>query len=146
MCDSGVQHSEACFASDMRQLNDGIEIEIPDDTNGGMRTVTIKAWVMLLSADFLGAASLLPFCETTGAHSLCRACDFNKAKKGAHAAFSFLWEEDSCRLGQKTLRDWPVLKARLEKLRANPEKVPCAPPAHPAHSAWLGSGLYVYIA
>jgi hypothetical protein len=122
-----MQHDEACFASDMRQLNDGITIVIPDDVNGGVRTVVIKAWVMLLSADYLGAASLLPFVECPRAHSLCRACDFNRAVPGAHAAFSFLWKEErSCRR-KLNLRDWPTLKALLEQLRANPSKVPCAP-------------------
>ena len=141
-----MQHDEACFASDMRQLNDGIRIEIPDDINGGVRTVTIKAWVMLLSADFLGAASLLPFCETTGAHVLCRACDFNKVKPGSHEAFSFLWKKDertSCRRGMKCLRDWPSLKENLETLRANPSQVPCARHQHPPRARVIGSGLSI---
>jgi hypothetical protein len=31
----GKQHDEPCFASDMRELDIGVEIKIPDDENGG---------------------------------------------------------------------------------------------------------------
>ena len=38
---TGKQHDEECFASDMRLLDHGVWIDIPDDANPG-RTVRVR--------------------------------------------------------------------------------------------------------
>ena len=76
---AGKQHPEPCFAKDMRELDVGVPITIPDDENGGVRTIVLKAWVVLLAGDYLGDQAMLPFVETCGAHVLCRGCDFNRS-------------------------------------------------------------------
>ena len=72
----GERISEPCFADDMRRLQEGVRVQIPN-ADGGTRPITLKAWVVGLSADFPAAGALLPFMESTSAHVWCRECDLN---------------------------------------------------------------------
>ena len=51
----GTQHDEPNFAHDMRMLDAGIWCEIPDDVRGGTRWVRLRAWVLVVGADYLAA-------------------------------------------------------------------------------------------
>jgi hypothetical protein len=86
----GVQHDEPNYARDLRRLDEGVWCEIPDDVNGGMKPVRIKAWDLMFAGDMLGCNSVLPFCETTGAYLFCRACDYDRSSADAGRPFSFL--------------------------------------------------------
>ena len=62
----GVQHDEPNFAADMRKLDEGVWVDIPDDISRGVRPVRLKAWVIVVGADYLAAQSILPFVESCG--------------------------------------------------------------------------------
>lgn len=63
---NGVQHDEPNLAADLRRLDEGVWIDMPDDC-GGVQQVRLRVWVIMLAADMLAANSLLPFVESTGA-------------------------------------------------------------------------------
>ena len=65
---NGVHHDEPNYAADMRELDVGHWIEIPDDVNGGMRHVRLRGWDIAISCDFLAKQSVLPFMESASAH------------------------------------------------------------------------------
>ena len=50
----------------MRKLDEGVWVDIPDDISGGVRPVRLKAWVIVVGADYLAAQSILPFVESCG--------------------------------------------------------------------------------
>ena len=117
----GVQHQEPNLAEDLRRLDAGVWIKIPDEC-GGMRDVRLRAWVLLVSADMLAAHSLLPFMESTGAHLYCRQCDCDSRSPDANRPHSFLrppapepGAAKSARCSGPSLRSWPMLKALLER-------------------------------
>ena len=88
---TGIQHNEPNYASDLRRLDvEGRWFDMPDDVNGGTRRMRLRVWDLLFSGDMLGCGSVLPFCETTGAHKLCRACDFDSSAPDAYRPISFL--------------------------------------------------------
>ena len=64
---NGIQHDEPNYAQDMRELNDGRWITIPDDA-GGTRPVRLVGWNMAMSSDFLAKMSTLPYMESASAH------------------------------------------------------------------------------
>ena len=66
--ETGVQYDEVNFAADMRRLAEGVVISIPDDINGSYKKVRLKAYIIVVSADFCAAQSLLPFVESTRAY------------------------------------------------------------------------------
>lgn len=70
----GKQIDEPCFAADLRRLQEGVELKLPSKDGGGTKAVTLKAYVVGLSADYPAAAALLPNMESTGAHVWCRQC------------------------------------------------------------------------
>lgn len=88
--DQGVQHDERCFAADMRELDRGVEMSIPDDRTGGVRTVLVFMWTVGPFADFLGLQSLRPYYESPSAHQFCGDCDFDTRHPMADRPFSFL--------------------------------------------------------
>ena len=100
----GTRHDEPNLAADLRRLDEGVLIQIPDDRTGGMRTVRLKAWVLVVCADYLAAQSMLPFFESCGAHMFCRGCDLDKSEPDAMRPFSFLRrpadEQDMCCAGE----------------------------------------------
>ena len=119
-----VQHQEPNLAEDLRRLDAGVWITIPDE-HGGMRRVRLRAWVLLVAADMLAANSLLPFMESTGAHLFCRQCDCDSRAAYANAAYSFVrppapepGAAKSARPSGPSLRSWPMLKALLERCRS----------------------------
>jgi hypothetical protein len=122
----GQQHDEPNFAADMRALDEGVWIEIPDDENGGMRRVRLRAWIMLVSADYPAAQSVLPFMESVSAHVYCRGCDVNQSTTAADRPFSFLKRSapGQCAGGKRGCpaswkeRDWPQLSKKLTELKA----------------------------
>lgn len=128
---NGVQRDEPNFADDMRKLNAGVWIEIPDDEFGGYKRVRLRAYIIVVAADYLAAQSVLPFVESTGAHLCCRHCTFDRTADDAYAPFSFLrkrateccvesGEAEPAAKRQRSspkLRQWPALQALLESLR-----------------------------
>jgi hypothetical protein len=120
---SGKKHDEPCFARDIYELYDGVRCEIPDDRNGGVRTIRIRWFFIVLCADMLGANAILPYMETPGANLCCSGCDWDKSQPDAHKPFSFLRGGKTGK-GRKRkrwqLRDWEAEKVELERLRAMP--------------------------
>ena len=115
----GTKHAEPNFAADMRELDKGVWIEIPDDVNGGTRSVRLCAWVVCNSADMLASNSLLPCMESTSAWQYCRHCDHDKREPYNGRAFSFLRQTSSEPGAAKgpTLLNWPSMQKALASLR-----------------------------
>ena len=87
----GEQHDEPNVARDLRALDCGRMITIPDDDNPGCtRTVRLRVWPIMFSADYLGAQSVLPFVESPMAHVFCRGCLYNSTSPMAGRPYSFL--------------------------------------------------------
>lgn len=60
----GVQHDEANNADDMRKLDRGRWIQIPDDSGEEpFLMVRLRVWDIVFSGDYLGAQSMLPMSE-----------------------------------------------------------------------------------
>jgi hypothetical protein len=114
------------FAADMRRLQDGIIVDIPK-ANGGTRKIRLQAWVVGLSADFPAAGALLPFMESTSAHSWCRECDMNTEAKNAKEPFIFSERQQQQKRGRGDcgrccsnpfhLRRTELLRAEITRLR-----------------------------
>ena len=86
----GKQHDEPNFAADMRQLHEGVWTEIPDDERPGFpKRVRLRAWIIIVAADYLAAQSLLPTSESASAHVFCRACLYNSTHAAAGRPFSW---------------------------------------------------------
>ena len=129
--ETGFQYPDECHAKDMRRLDKGIYTMLPDDELGGERMYRIRAWDMFASCDFLGGQSLLPYTEAVSSHVFCGACTFNRTDPGAYRPFSFLRQAPcECAGDNKrergsarfVLRDWPTLKALLQRLRGSSDK------------------------
>lgn len=97
-------------------------IEIPDDKNGGMRWIRLRAWIVLVCADFPAAQSLLPFVCSASAYIFCRGCDIDQSRSEAGRPFSFLKKSAANPAGIKRgccpawrERDWPELREKLSK-------------------------------
>ena len=86
----GVQREEPNFAADMRALDAGVSIQIPDDVHGGVKWVRLRAWIMLASCDFLAKKSILPFSEGSAANCFCGDCDYDTRSQAAKRPLSFL--------------------------------------------------------
>ena len=122
----GTMHDEANVAKDFRALDVGKWIQIPDDEQGGdLRWWRLRAWVIIFSADYLGAQSMLPFSESPSAHVLCRACDYDTRSAAAARPFSFLRKPSPHAPGGGPAgrasfaeRSWPELKDTLSRLRS----------------------------
>lgn len=126
---NGVQCDEPNFAADMRRLNEGVWIEIPDDELGGFKHVRLRAYIILVAADYLAAQSVLPFVESVAAHLCCRGCTFNRTASDAYAPFSFARRPEPCveceaepaakrqRSSPPQMRQWPALRALLDSLK-----------------------------
>ena len=116
----GVQHDEPNYAKDMRELDKGRWILIPDDDNGGaLKWIRLCVWEIMFSGDYLGAQSMLPFVESPSAYVMCRGCDYDVRSGMAGRPFSFLRGPSS--KGHSVVfkeRDWPTLKPVLDRLRA----------------------------
>ena len=158
--DSGKLYDEPNFASDMRDLDKGVWITVPDDEHGGFREVRLRSWVLVNSADYPAAASMLPFMESVSAHVFCRGCNFNSTAPMAGRPFSFMRAPDSLAPAAECqrweLRDWSRLRANLQRWRAAraelrrgqkraaaPEPSPGA--GTPAHAGTVASGARVRI-
>lgn len=118
----GHMHDEPNLAKDLRELDQGRWIQIPDDRPGGdLRWVRLRVWVIMFSADYLGAQSMLPFSESPAAYVPCRCCDYDTRSAAAGRPFSFLRKPspatgDVC--ASFAERDWGELHATLTRLRA----------------------------
>ena len=66
----GVEHDEPNYGRDMRELDVGRWITIPDDRDnlGNTRHVRLRGWNVAISCDYLGKQSVLPFMESSRAH------------------------------------------------------------------------------
>ena len=115
--EDGTRHlDEPNYAADMREADEGRWIDIPDDINGGTRTVRLRLWQLPVGADMLGSNSCTPFQESPSAHVLCRQCKLDRSKPGAYRAFSFHRQEtDGVYVPER--RTWPELRAILKKCR-----------------------------
>ena len=108
----GVRHDEDCYAKDMRELDEGVMIEIPDDENGGTMSVRLKCWELVAACDHLGAQSLTAHVETPGAHVFCRACDCDRSSAAYTAPFSFHRAPAPVSGSAKSARCQPALAER----------------------------------
>ena len=121
---NGVQHKEANFGADMRELGEGVWCQIPDDERGGVRWVRLRAWVTIVTADFLAKMSLLPGMEGSRAHKFCSDCDYDTRSASADQPFSFY---RSCSRSVATggnppkLNTWERMEATLKNIRAASE-------------------------
>lgn len=114
----GEQHDEPNVARDLRTLDRGREITIPDDDiPGGTRTVRLKLWPIIFAADYLGAQSVLPFVESPSAHLFCRGCLYDSTQPMAGRPYSFLRRGALATL-PFPLREWEKLETELKRLRA----------------------------
>lgn len=127
---NGKQHEDPCYASDMRELAQGVWVQIPDDVKGGLEWVRIKAYHMLTSCDYLAAQSLTPFVEGATAIFPCRKCDYSKRDPQAGRAFSF-WKrpcaDASTSKGPRVgfqMRSWPHIRALVKQCISNPAEAP----------------------
>ena len=100
-------------------------INIPDDERGGLKRVRLRAWIIVVGADYPAAQSLLPFMESPKAHRFCRGCDVDQSDDVANRPFSFLRRSVHQCAGVKrgrtpawVERDWEALCARLAQLKA----------------------------
>jgi hypothetical protein len=108
----GTQHDEPNFAADMRQLHEGVWMELTSAPEGIPRRIRLRAWVAVLATDFMEAGALLPFMESPSAHHPCRCCNFDQSSAEASVPFSFLSGASSPR-GWK-LRSWRQLQTALQ--------------------------------
>ena len=114
---TGEVHDEPNVARDLRLLDIGRKVRIPDDRKSdGFRDVWLKVWVLLFSGDYLGAQSMLPFIESPKAHLFCRGCNYDARSQMAGRPFSFL--RDYMDGPPFVEREWADLKANLDRLRA----------------------------
>ena len=102
-------------------------IDIPDDERGGMKRVRLRAWIIVVGADYPAAQSLLPFMESPRAHRFCRGCDVDQSDDVANRPFSFLRRSahQCAGAGRKRARTpvwveraWEALRARLAEMKA----------------------------
>jgi hypothetical protein len=120
----GVQHDEPNHGADMRELDSGRWIELPDDDNGGtLRWYRLRVWHVMFSGDYLGSQSVTPCVESPSAHVFCRACDYDSRSPMADRPFSFLRRPPAAADGKRPKpafaeRDCPTLKQELNRLRA----------------------------
>jgi hypothetical protein len=119
----GKQHNEHNFAADMRLLHEGVWIDIPDDERPGyLKRVRLRAWIIIVAADYLAAQSLLPTVESASAHVFCRACLYNSSH--AEAGRPFSWHKSpaptsgACKSARRafSLRNWQELQQLLRSL------------------------------
>ena len=109
----GTQHNEPCFAADMRELHEGVWLDLPAAPEGVPRRVRLRAWVAVLAVDFMEAQALLPFMESPAAHHVCRCCNFDQSSSSAAVPFSFLSGAASEEASWQ-LRSWPQLQKALK--------------------------------
>lgn len=115
----GTEHDELNYASDMRALDEGRWITIPDDLNGGTRRVRLRLWQIVVGADMLAASSVGPFQDGPNANMFCRGCYVNQSKPGAFAPTSFHRTQRTANLPPvPATRTWPQLKAVLDQCRS----------------------------
>ena len=118
----GDLHQEPNVGADFRELDRGRWMEIPDDRadrTNSTRWIRLRGWILVFSADYLGAQSMLPCTESPNAHLLCRGCDYDTRSNRAARPFSFLKApEPGATHAAFNERCWQTEKAMLEKLRA----------------------------
>ena len=114
----GTKHDEPCLATDMQELAEGVWIDVPG-VDGVPHRVRLRAWIVVLAADFMEAAALLPFYESPAAHFVCRCCDFNQSSDQNTAPFSFLGGRRS--KAPWKLRTWAQVKRSIDAQRAGSE-------------------------
>ena len=121
---AGVQHEEPNVANDLRELDVGRWINLPD-SNGELQPVRLRVWVIMSSCDHLGRQSIRPFTESPMAHVPCGGCDYDSRSPLAGRPFSFLHRPSPEPGTSKSPsnqcfreRDWPTLLTQLEQLRS----------------------------
>lgn len=90
----GVIHEDefSCFQKQLRQLNEGVDIELPAAKGTGTERWRLKAWAINFAGDYEARMQVLPFGDGINAHRECHACD--REQHGVHAytpmAFEFV--------------------------------------------------------
>jgi len=70
---NGIEHDEPNYGADMRELDRGRWIELPNDVTGhGTVRFRLVGWDLAIAADYLGKHSVLPFSEGARAHRYTR--------------------------------------------------------------------------
>lgn len=111
----------------MRELGEGVWCSIPDDERGGVCWVRLRAWVVIITADFLAKMSLLPGMEGSRAHKFCSDCNYDTRMADADQPFSFYRRSGSISSGSKRVcRTVPELQT-LERMEATLTKIRAAP-------------------
>ena len=121
---AGRDHDEPNVAQDLRRLDEGRWIQLPDDINGGLRWFCLKAWVIVVSCDMPAAGSLVPYSDSAAAHRFCRCCNMDASNPDSKRPFSFLRRQESYQsdgqVGNKRRRlmvvehDWDSLQQQIE--------------------------------
>jgi hypothetical protein len=107
--EKGIKREYGTFSDELKRLDQGVEMMIPDDVRGGMMMVRVFFWVLCASCDFPAAASLLPYTLSVKTKKCCRQCDWDQAHPHAHRPHSFFHAN-----GRWKLRNWDVLRAALD--------------------------------
>ena len=89
------QFDEPNFAKDMRRLDEGVWIQLPDDENGGLRWWCLKAWIVLASCDMPAAGSIVPYSGSARSNHFCRCCTMDASNPDSKRPFSFLRKQQS---------------------------------------------------
>ena len=117
----GVKHDEPCLADDVNNLGrEGRWAQIPDDVNGGMEWIRLRAWSLMGAMDHLGAQTATVHTTCPKAHHLCRVCDYDAQSPMAAQPYSFMRQ---CHHADKTARpafrrrSWISVKEILVRLR-----------------------------
>ena len=150
----GVEHDEPNYGRDMRELDVGRWITIPDDRDnlGNTRHVRLRGWNVAISCDYLGKQSGLPFMESSRAHRcvplivkqmyplpgitvshrFCGECSFDQRSAFADKPFSFLRRCPPCKApAVAPVEVTPLLPGvnRRAKRKATAVEPDCEPPA-----------------
>lgn len=72
--ETGEQYDEQTLRHELELLRQGVEIEMPDDDNGGVKDVILECHFLGLCADLLGAAGAGPWPECFQAKHPCYDC------------------------------------------------------------------------
>ena len=85
-----LESDTSSAGGNMRQLDAGVWIQLPDDNGVGKRWWRLKAWVILIQVDMLGRWQLGPTVESSQATHPCDKCNFDTSKLACFAPCTFV--------------------------------------------------------
>lgn len=122
----GVVHSDelSCFKQQMDRLSGGVVIDVPRDGeipvgSSRMEKVRIRAFLVLVQADYEARMQMLPFMDGVGAHQNCAHCNFQSRRKNANKPTLFENQREGAidETGLLTLRKIETVQEDVAALR-----------------------------